>query len=79
MAPAHELVMAEGGGVVPDHGRVPTRRPRLALASPHHGTDLGTALQFGQDVEQTGVHIVVEGVALVRIVVGDHRNRTAHL
>ena len=79
MATAHELVMTEGGGVVPDDGHIPARRPCLALASPDDGTYLWTALQFAQNVEQAGVHVVVERVALVRIVVGDHGNWTVYL
>ena len=79
MAAAHELVMTEGSGVVPDHGHIAAGGPRLALAAPDDGTDVGTALQLGQNVEQAGVHIVIERVAFVRVVVGNHGNRTVYV
>ena len=79
MAAAHELVMTEGGGVVPDDGYIPAGRPRLALASPDDGTNLRTALQLAQNVEQAGVHVVVERIAFVRIVVRDHGNWTVYV
>src|SRR5690606_5318960 len=36
-------------------------------------------LELGQDLEQAQVHCVVEGVVLVRVVVGDRGDRPVHL
>jgi hypothetical protein len=57
-----------------------TSRPDdQAFPSPHDGPHLRTLLQLGDDGEEPGVHVVVEGVALLGIVVGDDGDRPVHL
>ena len=71
--------MAERGHVVPDDGHVPTGGPRLPFASPDDGAHFGMALEFGQYLEEPCVHVVVERIALLGIVVGDHGNAAVQL
>ena len=56
----------------------PTSRPEendLPSPAPDDRADLGMCLQLGEGVEQLDVHVVVEGVVLLGIVVGDRRDR----
>jgi hypothetical protein len=79
VGPPHQLVVGQLGLQVADRRHVPPRRERAALAPPHHGPDVGPLGQLGDDGEQLGVHVVVEGVVLVRVVVGDRRDRPVDL
>ena len=60
---------------VADRADVAARRERLALAPPDHGPHVGPALQLAEDLEQPLVHVVVEGVVLLGVVVGDRGDR----
>ena len=75
VAPDHQLVMGQLGLAHPDRADVATRRPALALAPPDHRPHVLALAQLAEDVEQGGVHLVVEGVVLLGVVVGDRGDR----
>ena len=54
-----------------DRGDVTTRRPALPFASPDHGPHRRRRDQLVEDLEEPGVHVVVERVVFLGVVVGD--------
>ena len=71
----HQLVVGHLDLVAADGADVAARRPRLALAPPDDGPHVRLALQLAEDLEQGEVHLVVEGVVLLGVVVGDDGDR----
>ena len=75
MALAHQLVVRHLDFATADGGDVAPRRERLPLTPPDHRPHVGSAAQLAEDLPEATVHRVVERVALLRVVVGDHRDR----
>ena len=71
MTAGHELVVGELDLAAADGAHVSPRRPGRALTPPDHRPHVVTLTELAEDLEQAGVHLVVERVLLVGVVVGD--------
>src|SRR5256714_699926 len=77
--PPHELVVRDGVCVRADRADITSGRERLAFAAPHDGSHLRAVPELAQNLEDALVQLVVERVVLLRVVVGDDRDRAVEL
>ena len=77
--PPHELVVRDRVCVRADRADITSGRERLAFAAPHDRSHLRAAPELAENLEETRVHLVVERVVLLRVVVGDDRDRAVEL
>ena len=79
VSPGHQLMVRQRDLLASDGGDIAAGREGLALRPPDDRPHVRARRELAEDLEQPKVHLVVEGVVLLGVVVGDDGDRTVDL